>query len=92
MPLKHGILLWRLLFLHLQPILKGLPRDADRLEQLRVGELIGRAVADTENGCNTILVVYSMLGHLLFLEYGMLVSIKLLPEGSDGIIPVLWQG
>ena len=47
-------------FLHLQPILKGLPgdadhvADADRLEQSGVGEFIGRSSADTENGCDVI--------------------------------------
>ena len=46
--------------LRLQPILKGLPGDADhvadtdRLEQSGVGEFIGRAAADTENGCDVI--------------------------------------
>ena len=40
-------------FLHLQPILKGLPGDADhiadanRLERSGVDELIGRSAADT---------------------------------------------
>ena len=53
---------------HLQPILKGLPGDADhvadtdRLEQSRVGEFIGRSAADTENGCDVIHGVCSALG------------------------------
>ena len=57
---------------HLQPILKGLPGDADhvadtdRLEQSRVGEFIGRSAADTENGCDVIHGVCSALGRSLF--------------------------
>ena len=59
-------------FLHLQPILKGLPgdadhvADADRLEQSGVGEFIGRGAADTENGCNVIHGVCSTLGRPFF--------------------------
>ena len=58
--------------LHLQPILKGLPgdadhvADADRLEQSRVGEFIGRGAADTENGCDVIHGVCSALGRSFF--------------------------
>ena len=54
--------------LYLQPILKGLPgdadhvADADRLEQSGVGEFIGRSAADTENGCDVIHGVCSALG------------------------------
>ena len=54
--------------LRLQPILKGLPgdadhvADADRLEQSGVGELIGRSAADTENGCDVIHGVCPALG------------------------------
>lgn len=53
---------------HLQPILKGLSGDADhvanadRLEQSGVGEFIGRAAADTENGCDVIHGVCPALG------------------------------
>lgn len=59
-------------FLHLQPILKGLPgdtdhvADADRLEQPRVGEFIGRGAADTENGCDVIHGVCPALGRSFF--------------------------
>ena len=58
--------------LHLQPILKGLPgdadhvADADRLERTGVGELIGRSTADTENGCDVIHGVCSTLGRPFF--------------------------
>lgn len=58
--------------LRLQPILKGLPgdadhvADADRLEQSRVGEFIGRSAADTENGCDVIHGVCSALGRPFF--------------------------
>ena len=58
--------------LRLQPILKGLPgdadhvADADRLERTGVGELIGRRTADTENGCDVIHGVCSALGRSFF--------------------------
>lgn len=58
--------------LRLQPILKGLPgdadhvADADRLEQSGVGELIGRSAADTENGCDVIHGVCPALGRPFF--------------------------
>ena len=58
--------------LHLQPILKGLSgdadhvADADRLEQSRGGELIGRSAADTENGCDVIHGVCPALGRPFF--------------------------
>ena len=58
--------------LYLQPILKGLPRDADhvadadRLECSGVGQFIGRSMADTENGCDVILGVCSALGRSFF--------------------------
>lgn len=58
---------------HLQPILKGLPgdadhvADADRLEQSGVGELIGRSAADTENGCDVIHGVCPALGRPFFI-------------------------
>ena len=58
---------------HLQPILKGLPGDADhiadtdRLEHSRVGEFIGRSAADTENGCDVIHGVCSALGRPFFI-------------------------
>ena len=58
--------------LHLQPILKGLPGDADhvanadRLEQSGVGEFIGRSAADTENGCDVIHGVCPALGRPFF--------------------------
>lgn len=57
---------------HLQPILKGLPgdadhiADADRLERSGVGELIGRSAADTENGCDVIHGVCPALGRPFF--------------------------
>lgn len=60
------------MFLHLQPILKGLPgdadhvADADRLKQSGVGEFIGRSAADTENGCDVIHGVCSALGRSFF--------------------------
>ena len=56
----------------LQPILKGLPgdadhiADADRFEQSGVGEFIGRSTADTENGCDVIHGVCSALGRPFF--------------------------
>ena len=56
----------------LQPILKGLPgdadhvADADRLERSGVGEFIGRSAADTENGCDVIHGVCSALGRSFF--------------------------
>lgn len=59
-------------FLHLQPILKGLPgdadhvTDADRLECSGVGEFIGRSAADTENGCDVIHSVCPALGRSFF--------------------------
>ena len=59
-------------FLHLQPVLKGLPgdadhvTDADRLECSGVGEFISRSAADTENGCDVIHGVCSALGRLFF--------------------------
>ena len=55
-----------------QPILKGLPgdadhlADADRLEQSGVGELIGRSAADTENGYDVIHGVCPALGRPFF--------------------------
>lgn len=58
--------------LPLQPILKGLSEDADhvadadRREQSEVGGFIGRAAADTENGCDAILGVCSALGRPFF--------------------------
>ena len=58
--------------LHLQPILKGLPgdanhvADADRLECSGVGEFIGRSAADTENGCDVIHGVCPALGRPFF--------------------------
>ena len=58
--------------LRLQPILKGLPgdanhvADADRLEQSGVGEFIGRSAADTENGCDVIHGVCPALGRPFF--------------------------
>ena len=58
--------------LRFQPVLKGLPgdadhvADADRLEQSGVGEFIGRSAADTENGCDVIHGVCSALGHPFF--------------------------
>ena len=58
--------------LRLQPILKGLPgdadhvADADRLEQSWVCEFIGRSAADTENGCDVIHGVCSALGRPFF--------------------------
>ena len=58
--------------LRLQPILKGLPgdanhvADADRLERSGVGELIGRSAVDTENGCDVIHGVCSALGRSFF--------------------------
>ena len=52
--------------LRLQPVLKGLPGDADRLECSGVGELIGRGAADTENGCDVIHGVCPALGHPFF--------------------------
>ena len=54
--------------LHLQPILKGLPGDAnhvadtDRLEQAGVGEFIGRSAADTENGAMSFTVYVLLWG------------------------------
>ena len=56
----------------LQPILKGLPgdadhvADADRLEQSGVGEFIGRSAANTEDGCDVIHGVCSALGRPFF--------------------------
>ena len=44
-----SLLLLVSIFLHHQPILKGLPGDTDRLEQSGVGEFIGRSAADAEN-------------------------------------------
>ena len=52
--------------LRLQPILKGLSGDADRLEQSEVGEFIGRGAANTENGCDVIHGVCSALGRSFF--------------------------
>lgn len=40
--------------------------DADYLEQSRVNEFIGRAMADTENGCDVIRGVCFALEHLFF--------------------------
>lgn len=60
--------------LRLQPVLKGLPgdadhvTDADRLERSGVGELIGRSAADTENGCDVIHGVCSALGSSFFVR------------------------
>lgn len=62
-------------FLHLQPILKGFPgdadhvADADRLERSGVGELIGCSAADTENGCDVIHGVCSALGRSFFVGF-----------------------
>ena len=59
---------------HLQPILKGLPgdadhvADADRLEQSGVGEFIGRSAANTEDGCDVIHGVCSALGRPFFVS------------------------
>ena len=64
-----------------QPILKGLPgdadhiADADRLECSRVGEFIGRSAADTENGCDVIHGVCPALGRPFFV-------------GRVGVIPI----
>ena len=58
--------------LRLQPVLKGLPGDADhvadanRLERSGVGEFIGRRAANTENGCDVIHGVCSALGRSFF--------------------------
>ena len=58
--------------LRLQPVLKGLPgdadhvADADRLEQSGVGELIGRSAADTENDRDVIHSVCPALGRPFF--------------------------
>ena len=47
-------------FLHLHPVLKGLPRGADHiadvdcLEQSGIGESIGQSADDTKNGCDVI--------------------------------------
>ena len=66
------LVLFLLDFFHLQPILKGLSgnadrvADADRFEQLGVCEFIGRAAVDTENGCDVIHGVCSALGHPFF--------------------------
>ena len=66
------LVLFLLDFLHLQPILKGLPGDADhvadayRLKRSGVGELIGRSAADTENGGDVIHGVCSALGRSFF--------------------------
>lgn len=66
------LVLFLLDFLHLQPILKGLPGDADHvadadyLERSGVGEFIGRSTADTENGCDVIHGVCSALGRPFF--------------------------
>lgn len=55
-----------------QPVLKGLPgdadhvADADRLEQSGVSEFIGRGAANTENGCDVIHGVCSALGCSFF--------------------------
>ena len=60
------------LLLHLQPVLKGLPgdadhvTDADRLEQSGVGEFIGRGAANTENDCDVIHGVCPALGRPFF--------------------------
>ena len=60
------LVLFLLDFLHLQPILKGLSGDADRLERSGVGELIGRSAADTENGCDVTHGVCSALVRSFF--------------------------
>ena len=58
--------------LRLQPVLKGLPgdadhvADADRLECSGVCEFIGRSAADTENGCDVIHGVCPALGRPFF--------------------------
>lgn len=58
--------------LRLQPLLKGLPGDADHVadadcfEQSGVSEFIGRGAADTENGCDVIHGVCSALGRPFF--------------------------
>lgn len=72
--LWHPYFLFRFVVqpLHLQPVLKGLPGDADhvanadRLEQSRVCEFIGRSAADTENSCDVIHGVCSALGRSFF--------------------------
>ena len=61
-----------LTFLHIQPILKGLPgdadqiADADRLERSGVSKFIGRGAADTKNGCDVIHGVCPALGRPFF--------------------------
>ena len=71
-PMAPCLLFCSLRLLHSQPILKGLPgdadhvADADRLEQSGVGEFIGRSAADTENGCDVIHGVCSALGRSFF--------------------------
>lgn len=55
--------------LRLQPILKGLSGDADRLEQSGVGEFIGRGAANTENGCDVIHGVCPALGRPFFVGH-----------------------
>ena len=66
--------------LRLQPVLKGLPgdadhvADADRLEQAGVGEFIGRSAADTENGCDVIYGVCSALGRPFFVGAHKIIS------------------
>ena len=63
------------LLLHLQPVLKGLPgdadhvTDADRLEQSGVGEFIGRGAANTENDCDVIHGVCPALGRPFFVGH-----------------------
>ena len=66
---------------HLQPILKGLSgdtdyvADTDRLQQSGIGEFIGRAAADPEDGCDVIHSVRSALGHPFFVGAHKTVSL-----------------
>lgn len=59
-------------FLHLQPLLKRRPGDADhisdtdRFEQSRVRQLISRGAANAQNGCDIAYSVCSALCGLLF--------------------------
>ena len=70
--LLASVLLSVFVFFHPQPILKGLPgdadhvADADRLERSGVCEFIGRSAANTENGCDVIHCVCSALGRPFF--------------------------
>ena len=69
---------------HLQPVLKGLPGDANRLERSGVSKFIGRGAADTENGCNVILGVCPAFGHPFSL--GVLVLIRLSSICANSIL------